>query len=163
MSFNTNPQELDLDYCRATSLKRFTNYIIDLIFFYILIFCAGAMIGMFSSGLLLDFDGITDRLISLLFYGILMSFIEAMSNGKSIGKIITGTRAVNLNGSEISFTKAFMRNMVRAIPFYAISGLSNPCEPWHDRLSDTMVVDEKKLDLQRKKVNLFGSFKNQTL
>lgn len=90
-----------------------------------------------------------------------MCLIEAVSGGKSIGKLITGTKAINLDGSEINFAKAFTRNMIRAIPFNAISALGNPCDPWHDRLSKTMVVDEKKLALQTQKVILFDSVKNQ--
>lgn len=88
---------------------------------------------------------------------------EGMSNGRSIGKLITGTRAVNEDGSDISFQKAFVRNIVRAIPFNALSALGTPSHPWHDRWSDTMVIDEKKLALQTQKVDLFDSVKNQTL
>lgn len=107
-------------------------------------------------------DDLSLRLVLLLFYGIVMFMTEAMSNGRSIGKLITGTRAVNVDGTDMSFQKAFVRNIVRAIPFNALSALGTPSIPWHDRWSDTMVVDEKKLALQTQKVDLFDSVRNQT-
>lgn len=164
MNFNAKTyEEIDYDYCRASSGLRFSNYIIDMVFFYILMFSMGVVIGIANPNLLdaID-DGIISRLIGLVFYGVIMSFTEAMTNGKSIGKFITKTKVVNLDGSDISLGKAFSRNMIRAIPFNAFSGLGNPCMPWHDKWSDTMVIEEKKVALQKQKAILFDSVKNQT-
>ncbi|WP_431293245.1 RDD family protein [Pedobacter sp. P26] len=162
MDFNNNYQEIDLSYCRASSGKRFANYIIDTIVFYIVSFGLGIVIGILKPNLLVGVDDLSLRLVLLLFYGIGMFMTEAMSNGRSIGKLITGTRAVNVDGTDMSFQKAFVRNIVRAIPFNALSALGTPSIPWHDRWSDTMVVDEKKLALQTQKVDLFDSVRNQT-
>ncbi len=162
MEFNYNAQEIDLSYCRASSSKRFTNYIIDLVAFYIIFFVACIGVGILLPGILDGVNDLVDRLIAMVCYVFVMCLTEAVSHGKSIGKLITGTKAVNLDGSEIDFAKAFTRNMIRVIPFNAISGLGNPCDPWHDRLSNTMVIDEKKLALQTRKVELFDSVKNQT-
>nr|WP_315419146.1 RDD family protein [uncultured Pedobacter sp.] len=163
MDFNNNYQEIDLSYCRASSGKRFANYIIDTIVFYIVAFGLGIVIGILKPNLLVGVDDLSLRLVLLLFYGIVMFMTEAMSNGRSIGKLITGTRAVNYDGTDMSFQKAFVRNIVRAIPFNALSAFGTPSIPWHDRWSDTMVVDEKKLALQNQRVDLFDSVKNQTL
>ncbi|WP_316830286.1 RDD family protein [Pedobacter aquatilis] len=163
MDFNTNYEEQDLEYCRAGTSLRFINYIIDIIFFYFLMFCLGIVIGLLKPDLLQLFDnGISGRLLSLLFYGIVMSFTEGMSNGKSIGKLITKTKAVNLDGSDLNFAQAFRRNIIRSIPFNALSAFGTPCNPWHDRLSDSMVIEEKKLALQAKKADLFNSVRNNT-
>ncbi|QDW27454.1 RDD family protein [Pedobacter sp. KBS0701] len=137
-------------------------YIIDTIVFYIVSFGLGIVIGILKPNLLVGVDDLSLRLVLLLFYGIVMFMTEAMSNGRSIGKLITGTRAVNVDGTDMSFQKAFVRNIVRAIPFNALSALGTPSIPWHDRWSDTMVVDEKKLALQTQKVDLFDSVRNQT-
>ena len=162
MDFNNHYQEIDLSYCRASSGKRFANYIIDTIVFYIVAFGLGIVIGILKPNLLVGVDDLSLRLVLLLFYGIVMFMTEAMSNGRSIGKLITGTRAVNVDGTNMSFQKAFVRNIVRAIPFNALSALGTPSIPWHDRWSDTIVVDEKKLVLQTQRVDLFDSVKNQT-
>lgn len=107
-------------------------------------------------------DGFTERIVGMIFYGVIMSFTEAMLNGKSIGKFITKTRAVNTDGSDLTFEKTFTRNLIRIIPFDALSALGTPSIPWHDKWSDTMVVEDKKVALQQKKLDLFSPFKNQT-
>ena len=84
-----------------------------------------------------------DRLISLVLYALYMGTIEAVFKGKSLGKLITGTRAVNLDGSHISAGTAFTRGFSRAVPFCAFSAFGTPCNPWQDRWTNTMVVDEK--------------------
>lgn len=39
----------------------------------------------------------------MVYYGFVMCLTEAVSLGKSIGKLGTGTKAVNLDGGEIDF------------------------------------------------------------
>lgn len=156
---------INLDYCRASSGKRLANYIIDLIVFYLILFAIYICIGILLPGILDGINGLLDRLITLVCYGFIMCLIEAVSHGKSIGKLITGTKAVNSDGSEIDFGKAFSRNMVRAIPFNAFSALSSPCDPWHDRWSDTIVVDEKIWAIEQQNFHFppEDPFKNQTV
>jgi len=163
MNLNHQYQVLNLDDCRATTFKRFANYLIDLVVLYILAFGVIMIFGMSRPKFLNGFDGLSGRLIFLLIYGLVMFITEAMFNGRSLGKLITGTRAVNANGSDITFQKVFIRNMVRAVPFIAFSALGNPCTPWHDLWSDTIVVEVKKVALQQRKVDLFAAVKNQTL
>ncbi|WP_316735518.1 RDD family protein [Pedobacter aquatilis] len=165
MAFKTtNFEEVDYRFCQASSGLRFANYLIDTIVIYLLMFALG-IITYYVNPEIIDSvdDGITNRIIGMIFYGVIMSFTEAMLNGKSIGKLITKTKAVNLDGSDLSFEKAFTRNLLRIIPFEPFSALGTPSNPWHDRLSQTMVVEEKKVALQVQKTELFGSVKNQTL
>lgn len=89
-------------------------------------------------------DGITERIVGMIFYGVNMSFIEAMLNGKSIGKFITKTRAVNTDGSDSIFEETTTINLIRIIPFDALSALGTPSIPWHDKWSDTIVIEDKK-------------------
>lgn len=140
---------------RATTGKRFLNYIIDVIVYYI--FAIGIAFLVFTlfpsladtyaetestSGM-----GLIDRLISLVFYGLYMSIMEAVFRGKSLGKLITGTRAVYLDGSPISASTAFARGFARAVPFCVFSAFGTPCNPWQDKWTDTMVIDEKESQL----------------
>ncbi|TDH18408.1 RDD family protein [Segetibacter sp. 3557_3] len=135
---------------QASSWKRFANYVVDLVFLYMIMFFWGVIIALASPEVLESIDesenvfgSFADRIIGLLVYGLVMSLIEAIFQGKSIGKFITGTKAVNANGSTISFGKAFARGFSRAVPFNAFSALGNPCYPWHDKWTDTYVIDEK--------------------
>src|SRR5690606_37410582 len=86
------------------------------------------------------------RLVVLLFYGAYMGLIEAMFKGRSLGKLITGTIAVNEDGSRISALTAFLRGLSRAVPFNVFSALGSPCYPWHDKRNKTYVVEYKDLN-----------------
>ena len=80
-------------------------------------------------------------MISFL-YGLYMSVTEAIFKGKTIGKLITKTRAFNLDGSSISSQTAFLRGLCRLVPFEQLSALGIPSCPWHDKWSDSIVADE---------------------
>ncbi len=135
---------------QASSGKRFLNYIIDLLFFYVLVVAMGVLIGLIFPDIIDGIDdsspglGLWDRFLTLLFYGLYMFFTELIFRGKSLGKLITRTKAVNEHdGSEISFEKAFFRGLSRAVPFEAFSALGSPSYPWHDKWTNTIVINEK--------------------
>lgn len=160
MILSKNYKNTALENCRAKPGLRFANYIIDLAFFYFIAFCLGFIIRTVLPNVPNSFDyDEVNQLTFLLLYGITMSFIEGLSNGKSIGKLITRTRSLNDDGSAISLADAFRRNIFRAIPFIAFSALSAPCIPWHDRLSYTMVIEEKKILLFKRKLIFLKSIR----
>lgn len=138
---------------RASQGKRLANYLIDLVVFYICVFIFGIVIALVYPSLIAYFQdespavGLLDRVVSLVLYAVFMSLVEAAFEGRSIGKFITGTKAVNLDGSQITASKAFARGFARAVPFCAFSALSTPCDPWQDRWTDTMVIDIKESKL----------------
>jgi len=63
---------------------------------------------------------------------------EGATKGRTLGKLITKTRAVNYDLAPITWKDAFIRSLVRLAPFDPISGLSGM--PWHDKWSKTYVV-----------------------
>ena len=135
--------EQEWQYKDANLLRRLANYIIDLICFYGIIFVSFfAIVFITQDETLIDWlEGIPallDRLLSLLLYGIVMSVIEGISGGRSLGKLITGTKAISEDGSEISWGQAFGRGFSRMVPFEPFSALGG--NPWHDRWSNTRVV-----------------------
>ena len=67
---------------------------------------------------------------------------EAFNKGKTIGKMITRTRAVNENGTFLSFRKALLRALCRLVPFEVLSALGADCYPWHDRWTKTYVIED---------------------
>ena len=73
-----------------------------------------------------------------------MSAIEAITKGRSLGKIITGTKAVNDDGSNIGSGTAFKRGFSRIVPFEIFTALGSPSYPWHDKWNHTYVIDIKK-------------------
>ncbi|HEX3767513.1 MAG TPA: RDD family protein [Puia sp.] len=137
-------------YERASTGKRLANYLIDLVLFYVLLFILGFVLALISPTFteIVTSDrpgfGLLDRLITLLLYAVYMSVVEALFHGKSLGKLITKTKAVNDDGTQISTAKAFERGFSRAVPFCAFSAFGDPCNPWQDRWTGTMVINEKK-------------------
>ncbi len=135
---------------QASGGKRFANYIIDLIIFYVLLFLAGIVIALINPVTINSINeddtgfNLLDRLLTLVLYGLYMFIIEAVFKGKSLGKLITGTRAVNEDGSNISAGTALLRGLSRAVPFNALSALGSPAYPWHDKWTKTYVIDEKQ-------------------
>lgn len=158
-------EEIDLNYCKASMGKRFANYVVDVISFYILLVLT-------SIGLVYlrpeftdedDGSGIVGDVIYLICYALLMFIIEAFSRGKSLGKLITRTKAINIDGSDINFQKAFLRNIIRCIPLDVISAFGIPSNPWHDLWSHTMVIDEKLYALQRRKQVFFSELNSEKI
>jgi len=133
---------------QASTAKRFFNYIIDLICFYAMAFLLGIVIAFISPSFFEGADDggidLLDRLIALVLYAIIMGFTEGLTKGRSLGKLITGTKAVKDDGSPINFKIAFLRGLCRAVPLDAFSALGAPSYPWHDKWTHTYVIDIKE-------------------
>ncbi|HEX7902900.1 MAG TPA: RDD family protein [Chitinophagaceae bacterium] len=137
---------------QASSGKRFLNYIIDVLSFSVFSYLLSYVLVAISYDLavLIYGDGETfnlvGQLIILLLYGMYMGLIESIFKGRSLGKLITGTVAVNEDGTHISGHTALLRGLCRAVPFNAFSALGNPSYPWHDKWTKSYVVDIKSLN-----------------
>ncbi len=150
----TNQQHLfaDSEYqiVQASGGKRFANYLIDLIGFYFLAFITGMVIAMVSPQTIDSIDeentgfNLAQNMVFILIFILYMFGIEAIFKGKTLGKFMTGTRAVNEDGSNITAKTALLRGLSRIVPFEAFSALGNPSYPWHDQWTKTYVIDEKK-------------------
>lgn len=155
-AFGTQPagqdllSEFEVNLVRAHAGKRFANYIIDI---FVNMGLSGLLVAFLSSFIRITIDngssaselleGIIYSVLFALFYGL----IEGIFKGKSLGKAITRTRAVNVDGTRISFRTAFLRGFSRVVPFEFFSALSNQPHPWHDEWTATYVVDEKESSL----------------
>lgn len=135
----------------ASGLKRFLNYIIDIIDFgviLIIIFFALRLISPEAIHFVQyqqENNPLPTALVYLLAYALFMGLAEYFYKGRSIGKFITKTRVVNTNGSpNISLKTTLSRGFIRAIPFSFISAFGNPCCPWQDKWTNTMVVNDPK-------------------
>ncbi|MEO7445746.1 MAG: RDD family protein [Ferruginibacter sp.] len=141
-------ESFDTLLIRAGGGKRFLNYILDYIAFILCFVVIGITGNLsfgdgFSDGLE-SINPIIDRIVTYLCYGLFMFLQEWVFRGRSIGKFITGTMTLNLDGSKITTSKAMTRALSRLVPFETFSALGSPCDPWHDRWTDTMVIDIKR-------------------
>lgn len=130
---------------QASSGKRLGNYLIDVATFYLFIFVIFFVLASVApefTNSIIDYAG--NPIITLLMYGLYMGALEAIFQGRSPGKLVTGTKAVTEDGINVNSGKAFLRGLIRAVPFNGLSGLGYHCYPWHDRWTKTQVIDIKK-------------------
>lgn len=142
---------IDRPLVPSSSGKRFANYLIDIILFYLFFFAFGIFAALFFPESIDELTNVVDRLgfldniISLVLYAVYMGVMETIFKGRSIGKFITGTIAVRLDGHKLTAKDAFARGFCRAVPFCVFSALGNPCQPWQDKWTNTVVVDKHSL------------------
>lgn len=154
-----NNSILDEDYLRGEKLyatasksKRFINYLIDLAFFFILIIVLVFVFEYLGVGFFADesMNPIVDRVISSIIMAIYYIILESSLNGKTIGKYVTKTRAVTIDGKPLTLRNVVARSFSRIVPFEAFSFLGDdPSKGWHDKWSDTKVIDETMLIEER--------------
>lgn len=145
--FNFTPEDESEVYLAPASLgQRFLNYIIDNIVLRAFLYFGALFIG--NSDFIL---GMSDSMIVFLFFLLLMLLIgyywvsEFALGGRTIGKMVTGTRVVYDDGSRPSAGSILGRTLARAVPFEVFSIFFNEDRVmWHDQWSHTMVVDVKK-------------------
>ncbi len=62
----------------------------------------------------------------------------------TIGKLITRTKIIGLDGNKISFYNALTRTLCRLIPLEPFSYLSNKEFGWHDSITNTRIINKTK-------------------
>lgn len=134
----------ELDLTPASTGKRFANYIIDMVVYYILSAILGAVFAFSSPQMVLEENSSSRLTLYLTIFLILFAYytvMEAAFNGKTVGKLITRTRAVREDGSPLGWDKAALRTLCRFIPFEAFSFFSGSIG-WHDSIPKTLVVND---------------------
>jgi len=125
----------------AERWRRFVNFLIDYIAFVVFGAVIGAILGV-AGGI-----GAVEKLQSVgmqYLTGIVVMLIyyvpqEAMY-GRTLGKLVTGTKVVDKNGNPPTWGKAFGRTLCRFIPFEAFSFFMADARGWHDSIPKTYVV-----------------------
>lgn len=135
---------------QASSGKRFVNYLVDRIIFYILFYMLALVLASLNIKIQVEVDpdstglALFSILIYVFAYALFMGLMEFAMKGKTIGKLLTGTRAVKEDGTHLELKDALLRGICRIIPFNIFSALGNTCYPWHDSISKTYVIDERQ-------------------
>ncbi len=149
----------------ANLLKRFVNYFVDIISFsFVLTILLSILAPSFPWIQTLVYNltkkpeaiSLVNQLSFSFVYGLYTAVMEAVLKGKTIGKYITGTRAVTEKGFFIDSQTAFTRGLIRIIPLEFLSilltvFLSTPLRAWHDLWSKSIVADESKSILPKNK------------
>lgn len=123
---------------------RFANLIIDRIVCTILGGLLGAVIGFVQALKGADEEQVAiSKLVGFLIgLAITLVYYAAMEAllGRTIGKLITGTKVIDSAGNKPSFGKALLRSVCRFIPFEPFSFLGSDNRGWHDSMTHTWVV-----------------------
>lgn len=130
--------EQETQLVTASTGKRFLNNLID-----------GIVIQCFAVPIQLGMSMADDNLSSIFvtFCGqfAYYTLLESLNNGKTLGKMATGTRVVSDYGYKAEGGAIAIRTLCRFVPFNAISIFFNDNSiMWHDKWSSTIVVDEKQ-------------------
>lgn len=135
----------------ASKGTRFGNYIIDYIAVTIIaIFVFVPIVIIFPDFISIESldqgDTLQSKLkeyaVTALVFVLYYSICETLFSGKTLGKLITKTRAVNFDNSKMNFGTAIKRSFCRMIPFEQFSFLGSLGSGWHDTLSDTKVIED---------------------
>lgn len=120
--------------------KRFANYIIDTIVYYIIIILFGGIAGVAFG----DSEEVLAFIYIFVYLGWILYYwgMEALT-GKTVGKYITRTRIVKEDGSQPTGINVLGRTLSRLIPFEPFSFLGTPGKGWHDSIPKIYVIEEK--------------------
>lgn len=138
-------------YIVASKGKRFANYVIDTIGYLLFAVLIGLIIGLSGSAAdSTEFfeeeqsSGLGSLLMEYLIGFIMIityyTFLEYVLKGKSLGKLITGTRAITVDNQRMDFGTTLKRSACRVIPFEAFTFLGDNARGLHDSLSNTKVI-----------------------
>lgn len=136
---------------RASKGSRFANYLIDLVAFYIAFFIILTILMIISPAFrewIANSNDLLQRLMGIISYILFSFFIEAVTGGRSLGKLITGTKVIMIDGQKPSVGNYFLRNIIRGIilidqlSFLGENGI-------HDSWSNTRVISIKNYDAER--------------
>ncbi len=83
-----------------------------------------------------------DYLLGVLGFFSYYWFFESVCKGRTIGKMVCGTRALTTDGELMSSGTVLKRTLSRLVPFDPLSFFGGYASGWHDRWTDTMVITE---------------------
>ena len=138
---------------KANKGLRFLNFIIDYVSIILLTMLFFGFIAIViviinpESDIIYQLENINpliDRVITVFFYVLLIFLAEFLTKGRSLGKFITGTKVVMIDGSTPTTKDYFMRSICRIIPFDVLTFLGE--NGWHDKISNTTIVNKKAFE-----------------
>lgn len=115
------------------------NLIISYTFTYLYEITLIEFFYFFNNGGLL-WDILSGSLVSFTYYFL----FENLSGGRTLGKIITNTKVISIDGTKPTTLQFFYRSLVREVPFDSLSFLGQ--NGWHDSWTDTRVVNIHKYE-----------------
>jgi len=154
----------------TTKLRRFGNYLIDMIIFRMLLFPVAFFIGYIVAvcGLagpvfweLID-SPITGWLLTISIFFLYYFAFEVIWQ-RTPGKFITGTKVVTPDGRKPATYAIAVRTLARLVPFEPFSFLGKEANGWHDKWSCTTIVRAKRIEQNLTETSLTTNPDEQSL
>ena len=147
--FDASQKEFQFSENEATNWQRLLHLLLDTFF------CLGLLsftaFDVFKA-LLMKVNLIAGEKASLFLFYLIISFIYYLFFeyffGSTPAKMLTELRVVNEKGEKASLKSLAIRSVARRIPFDSISFFT--AQGWHDRLSETKVIQEKRTGVKGK-------------
>ncbi len=134
------PIDVQLAVVPASQGARFLNSIIDYFGYLASCFAAGIVIAIIGGEQAATFiEGIPELVLSLSIF-LAYYFVLEAATGRTLGKLITGTKVVDQHGNTPTLGQIAGRTLCRLIPFEAFSFFGTPTRGWHDSIPKTFVV-----------------------
>src|SRR4030095_6660686 len=123
----------EITYTYATTGQRFLNFLIDNVLMnYGLSYLTGTAAGFLIAALFPDYalkissnsdsiDLLLGYVIAIINYLVYYTICEKAFKGYTLGKLITGTRAIRDDGGELTLKNALLRSLSRLVPFEVFS------------------------------------------
>lgn len=133
---------------QATRGRRFANFVIDTLCYYLLSAVAGFVYVIYlvvtrgeqalQGEPISTLESYAIGISASLFYYVSLEGLF----GRTLGKLITGTRVVREDGAPLTLGTVLKRSLARFIPFepFSFFGIEETPRGWHDTLSKTLVV-----------------------
>ena len=150
----TDELNAEITYKYATTGQRFLNFLIDNVLMnyglsYLTGTAAGFLIAAFLPDYALKISSNSDNfdlfllgyIIAIINYLIYYTICEKAFRGYTLGKLVTGTRAIRDDGGELKLKDALLRSLSRLVPFEVFSAFGG--YPWHDSWTNTRVIKSR--------------------
>ncbi len=148
--FLDHENEAFFQHTYATQGQRFVNWLVDnLLMRFGLSYLTGYLIALLLLEIAPDLlyeiaygdrasEFLVAYIVGIFNYLLYYTLCEKLFKGYTLGKLISGTRAIRQDGGELTFKDAFLRSLCRLVPFEVFSGFNELT--WHDQWTKTMVV-----------------------
>ena len=134
-------------YGDASRAQRLANALID--FLGYVVFLVFIVAGLVVAGLADAIRGpISGQLFSIMTWFLYYFLLERLL-GRTLGKLVTGTKVVTRDGGRPTALQLIVRTAVRFVPLEALSLLDDHPRGWHDLWSGTRVVRIRPTEVDR--------------
>lgn len=127
----------------ASRGQRFLNMIIDIIAIYVLAFIVGIILAILRAPFLTESSVLFDYGFGIALWLLYYVPLEA-GFGRTVGKLLTRTRVVMVDGTPPNILNVIGRTFARLVPFEAFSFFGSLAVGWHDSWSRTRVVKVRR-------------------